>query len=140
MGIVLIWNDTDATGIMLQLKAIVDWDGNKIEYDKEGCKIRNTPQVIPQVTPQVDTRFKYLMEICIEPKTREEMQYAMKLKDKKNFVKNYIKPMTESGLLSMTIPEKPRSQNQKYKTNDIYVMKEVIDGKEIKKLKDIFET
>lgn len=70
----MIWNDIDATGIMLQLKAIVDWDGNKIEYDKEGCKIRNTPQV----TPQVDTRFKYLMEICIEPRNREEMQEEMK--------------------------------------------------------------
>ncbi|MBP3447650.1 MAG: putative DNA binding domain-containing protein [Clostridia bacterium] len=129
--------DIDATGIMLQLKAIVDWDGNKIEYDKEGNKIKNTPQVAPQVAPQVDARFKYLMEICIEPKSREEMQHAMKLKDKKNFVKNYIKPMIENGLIVMTIPEKPQSQNQKYKTNDIYVATEVIDGKEIRKLKDI---
>ena len=79
------------------------------------------------------------MEICIEPKSREEMQLAMKLKDKKNFVKNYIKPMIEGGLLEMTIPEKPRSQNQRYKTRDIYIAQEVVDGKEIKRLKDIFE-
>ena len=43
--------DIDATGIMLKLKAIVDWDGNKIEYDAEGNKIENTPQVTPPSHP-----------------------------------------------------------------------------------------
>ncbi|MBQ7574204.1 MAG: hypothetical protein IJT23_08090 [Clostridia bacterium] len=115
---------------MLQFKAIVDWDGNKVEYDNKGNKISNTPQV--------DIRFKHLMEICIEPKSRKEMQTAMKLKDKKNFVQNYIKSMISEGLLEMTIPEKPNSQNQKYRTSDIYVSQELTNGKVIKKIKNIF--
>ena len=35
----------DSTGIMLMLKAVVDWNGNKIEYDNKGRKIKSTPQV-----------------------------------------------------------------------------------------------
>lgn len=42
------------------------------------------------------------------------MQAFMKLKDKKNFMKNYINPMIELGIIKMTNPDKPNSQNQKY--------------------------
>lgn len=74
----------------------------------------STPQVTPQVTPQANEKWFDLIEFCKEPKTRVEMQAFMKLKDKKNFVKNYINPMLESGLLEMTEPDKPKSSNQKY--------------------------
>lgn len=54
------------------------------------------------------------MKFCEEPKTRQEMQDFMGLKDKKNFVKNYIKPMMKLGMIEMTNPDKPNSQNQQY--------------------------
>lgn len=95
---------------MLQIKANVDWDGNKIEYDKDG----NRKSVTPQVTPQVNAKLIKLMKFCEEPKTRQEMQEFMGLKDKKNFVKNYIQPMIKLGLIRMTNPDKPNSQNQQY--------------------------
>ena len=40
--------DIDANGIMLQIKANVDWDGNKIEYDKNGNRKSITSPVTPQ--------------------------------------------------------------------------------------------
>ena len=95
---------------MLQIKANVDWDGNKIEYDKDG----NRKGVAPQVAPQVNAKLVKLMKFCGEPKTRQEMQDFMGLKDKKNFVKNYIKPMMKLGMIEMTNPDKPNSQNQQY--------------------------
>lgn len=54
------------------------------------------------------------MKFCEKPRTRQEMQEFMGLKDRKNFVKNYIQPMVEIGLIKMTNPDKPKSQNQQY--------------------------
>ena len=102
--------DIDGNGIMLQIKANVDWDGNKIEYDKDG----NRKGVTPQVTPQVNAKLTKLMKFCEKPRTRQEMQEIMGLKDKKNFVKNYIQPMVKLGIIKMTSTDKPKSQNQQY--------------------------
>ena len=46
------------------------------------------------------------------------MQDFMKLKDKKNFVKNYIQPMIRLGIIEMTNPDKPNSKNQMYVTTE----------------------
>ena len=42
----------------------------------------------------------------------------MGFKDKKNFVKNILRPAIEEELIEMTIPDKPRSRNQKYRLID----------------------
>lgn len=36
------------------------------------------------------------------------------LVNRSSFVKHYLNPLLESGKLIMTIPDKPRSKNQKY--------------------------
>ena len=55
-----------------------------------------------------------LVEFCTVPRSRQKMMEFVGLKDKNNFMKNYINPMVAYGLLEMTIPEKPTSRNQKY--------------------------
>ena len=42
------------------------------------------------------------------------MQEFMGLKDKKNFIKNYIQPMVKLGMIKMTNEDKPNSKNQQY--------------------------
>lgn len=55
-----------------------------------------------------------LVEYCAVPRSRQEMMSFAGLKDKTNFVRNYINPMLQSGLIVMTMPDKPTSRNQKY--------------------------
>ena len=38
----------------------------------------------------------------------------MGLSSKRQFSERYMKPLLESGRLLMTLPDKPRSKNQKY--------------------------
>jgi hypothetical protein len=46
--------------------------------------------------------------------SREELQMALGLKDRKSFRERYLKPALDAGLIEMTIPEKPSSGLQKY--------------------------
>lgn len=70
-----------------------------------------TPQVAPQVTPQV----KLLLKTLIGAMNRDELQAALKLKDRKSFRERYLKPALEAGLIEMTIPGKPNSRLQCYR-------------------------
>ena len=76
---------------------------------------------IPHVTPQVQ---KLIMIIGGEM-TRQELQDSLKLSDRMNFHKTYLQPAIESGVLEMTIPDKPKSRDQRYRLT--------ITGKELKK-------
>lgn len=65
--------------------------------------------------PQVKNASKFV-EFCSIPRSRQEMKDFFGPKDKKNFVKNYINPMIEQGMIEMTNPDKPTSKFQKYVT------------------------
>ena len=60
----------------------------------------------PPQSPPVNAKLTKLMKFCEKPRTRQEMQEFMGLKDKKNFIKNYIKPMIKLELIEMTNPDK----------------------------------
>lgn len=47
--------------------------------------------------------------------TREQLQFAAGMKDREHFRKEYLNLLLDSGLLEMTIPEKPRSSKQRYR-------------------------
>lgn len=71
-----------------------------------------TPQVTQQVTPQVIA----LLEAARQPRSRAELQRIVELKDRKHFQKAYLEPLLTTGWLEMTIPDKPRSRLQRYRT------------------------
>jgi Fic family protein len=73
-----------------------------------------TPQVAPQVTPQVG---RLLLAIKGEM-SREALQDALDLQDRKSFRERYLKPALTDGLIEMTIPDKPNSRLQKYRLTD----------------------
>lgn len=70
-----------------------------------------TPQVAPQVTPQV----KELLLALKGEMSRDQLQLALGLQDRKSFTARYLKPALSAGLIEMTIPNKPNSRLQKYR-------------------------
>lgn len=47
--------------------------------------------------------------------SRDNLQAALGLQDRKSFSERYLKPALNTGLIEMTIPEKPNSRLQKYR-------------------------
>ncbi|MCE2570654.1 Fic family protein [Motilimonas eburnea] len=69
------------------------------------------PQVSLHVTPQV----KLLLSQVAGEMSREQLQSACELKDRKSFTARYLKPALEAGYIEMSIPNKPRSRSQRYR-------------------------
>jgi len=73
-----------------------------------------TAQATMQATAQADEEIKRLLEFCKIPRSRDEMQKFMNLNHREHFRKKILNPLIESGLLKLTMPEKPTSPKQKY--------------------------
>ncbi|MEX0713214.1 MAG: hypothetical protein WD278_12740 [Pirellulales bacterium] len=53
-----------------------------------------------------------------KPCTRTDLQRAARLKDREHFRLAYLEPLLGAGWLEMTIPDKPRSSKQRYRTTE----------------------
>ena len=67
-----------------------------------------------QSIPNVENLDK-LIVFCTETHSFGEMLAFMGLTDRTKFRRKYIHPLLEAGILELTIPDKPNSQNQKYR-------------------------
>jgi len=74
----------------------------------------------------IPDHLKKLVNILDGEMTRQEIQDLLDIKDSEHCRNHYIKPALEKKLISMTIPDKPTSRNQKYFLS--------YHGKNIKKL------
>ena len=63
------------------------------------------PQVTPQVPPQVGELLLAIHGVM----SREQLQSALRLLDRKSFAERYLKPEIAEGLIEMTVPEKPNN-------------------------------
>lgn len=69
-----------------------------------------------KVNAETSEYVKRLME-CMEydvPYTSNEILKKLRLKSKENLRKNYLNPAIELGIIKMTLPDKPKSKNQRY--------------------------
>ena len=80
--------------------------------DKRPATTRQVPRKYPASTPQVRA---VLAAASRGEAAREKLQSAAGLKDREHFRKEYLMPLLASGLLEMTIPDKPRSSKQRYR-------------------------
>jgi ATP-dependent DNA helicase RecG len=72
------------------------------------------PVTAPVTVPVDEEQEQAILAFCASPKSREEIQEHLGLKNKSHFVTVILPPLLESGLLVRTIPDKPNSRMQKY--------------------------
>ena len=68
---------------------------------------------VPEAQEQAE-KAPDLLAFCKTPRTRQEIADYLGVKTVFYVMHHYVKPLLESGQLAMTIPEKPKSRNQKY--------------------------
>ena len=55
-----------------------------------------------------------LLRVMAGAMTRQQIQESLGLKHEDHFRKAYLLPVLQARLIEMTIPDKPRSRNQRY--------------------------
>lgn len=78
-----------------------------------------TEQVGGQVTEQVTEQVAIMLQTACEPRSLKELQSAVGLKHRPHFLKAYLGPLLSAKWLEMTIPDRPRSPKQLYRTTDL---------------------
>ena len=77
-----------------------------------------TAQVTGQVAVQVTAQVARVLEAARTPKTREELQDAAGIAHREHFRIAYLLPLLSTGWLERTIPDKPKSRMQRYRTTE----------------------
>ena len=78
-----------------------------------------TPQVTPEVTPQLTPQVESLLLAVRDEMLRSDLMEALGLRDRMHFVREYLRPALESGVVEMTVPNKPNSSKQRYRLSPL---------------------
>ena len=115
-----------ATGVRLSvmLTQVHTLDGAQGAHGAQGRRLAHeatdnlsaSEQVGEQVSEQVDAQVRQLLSLCAqEPRTKQELLAALHLSNAYLNYKRHIVPVLESGLIAMTLPDKPQSRLQRYR-------------------------
>jgi len=90
---------------------------NILACKKDSLSYVQTHQADPPThQAELDKRIELVLDFCKTPKTREEIQNLLGLKDRNNFKKQILNPLLEKGLLSPIDTDLPSNPKQKYYT------------------------
>ena len=87
----------------------------------------DTPYVTPYVTPydtpydelEITPEVERLIKVLKTEMGRLELQNKLGLTNSKYFRENYLQKAINLGVIEMTIPDKPKSKNQKYRATNL---------------------
>ena len=61
-----------------------------------------------------DGEVQGIIEFCRTPRSRNEIAQYLRIKTIYYMMSHYVNPLLEAGQLKMTLPDKPKSKNQRY--------------------------
>lgn len=73
-----------------------------------------TPNMILGTYDSTKDRTQQILSFCITPKSRQEIQDYLGIKNRDYFRKGILLPLVDQGLLNLSIPDKPNSSIQRY--------------------------
>ena len=94
------------------LRVSFKYRANPFKYDTEQVKPNKITE--QEKTNKKEDKINLILEFCKEPKSVKEIMEYIGLKHRPTFMYDYLNPLLEKGKLQMTIPDKPKSRNQKY--------------------------
>ncbi|MEZ4567586.1 MAG: ATP-binding protein [Desulfobacterales bacterium] len=91
-----------------------------LQMEELGMRMRVTVFLTEQINiqpaaPEVTGEVRRLLAVMSGDMKRKEIQAALGLKHEDHFREAYLIPGLRAGLIEMTIPDKPRSSNQRYR-------------------------
>ncbi len=94
-----------------------NWGKENTSWEEAEQVTTQAPHKYHPSTTQVEEQEQIkILDFCLEPKSGKEIMNEMGYANRKHFFNYYMRPLLESGKLVMTIPEKPKSNKQKYVT------------------------
>jgi ATP-dependent DNA helicase RecG len=72
------------------------------------CVLNSSDQVSDQVVAE------QILDFCNAARSKKEICEHLGYRNLTYFTRKYLAPLVESGKLKLTLPDKPKSQNQKY--------------------------
>ena len=105
-------------GSVLIQKACTDRGLPLPQWSQNEQGVRLTFFALPgtqEITHEINVGIKRMLDVLEGDMSRRELQVLLDLKDEGHFRKTYLKPAIQQNLISLTIPEKPYSNKQKYR-------------------------
>ena len=94
------------------LRVTFKYRENPFEYD-DTAKVKSS-KLGSKKSSKLAVSEEQILELCKTEKSLKEIAQHFGYKDVYKFKNNYINPLLEQNKLQMTIPDKPKSRNQKY--------------------------
>lgn len=111
-GIPTIMQEMKNAGLMPPVFESRRGNFKAILYNDRHTDVTETPNTMIEI--QDDSVEAKIKAFCSTPKSKDEIAEHLNLGSAYYIVTRYLKPMLETGILAMTIPEKPKSKFQKY--------------------------
>ena len=92
-----------------------DWVTVTFPRQKAAGTHHVAPHVAPHDTPHVTPQVTRLIAAFHGEMGRAELMVAMGLRDRPHFYRAYLQPGLHSDLVEMTLPDRPRSREQRYR-------------------------
>jgi len=84
-------------------------------HDTTHDTIHDTTHDTTHVFKRIDDLSHRVALVLIDEKSRVEIMASLDLRNRSHFAKEYLEPALKAGIIEMTLPDKPKSRNQKYR-------------------------